>query len=203
MKKFEGKISIILPLMALSLLSFSYGKAHADYPSSEKDSVYLYNALENKESVDEMLANKDIALLLEDDKAFEESLPVSVRTSYTNRRSELLDPAEFEIALKELTIKENSILKDTEKEITRVSRKTELGTVILGNNLGTLEFELVQVKGLQGLFNSLIPKTTDVSVKMDIRDHIDTLKEEQKKVETLLYQKENNFSLLGWLVATI
>ena len=131
-------------------------------------------------------------------------MPLSVRTSYTNRRSELLDPADFAIALNELAEKKTSTLEAAEKEIKRVGRKTtELGSVILGNNLGTLEFQLVQIKGLQALFNSLIPKTTDVSVKLEIRDQIEILKEEQKKIETLLYEKEGNFSLLGWLVATI
>ncbi len=203
MKMFPVAIKI-LPVIALFLLAFPFLSANAaTYPASERDSIYLYYALENQASIDEMLASKDIALLLEEDESLRESLPIWIRSSYFDRKSELLDPADFEIALNELTEKQTFAMKDAEEAINKVSKKTELGTILLGNNLGTLEFQLVQIKGLQALLNSLIPKTTDVTIKMQIRDQIYILKEEQKKIETLLYEKENDFSLFGWLVAAI
>lgn len=204
MKTFEAKMNMILPLLVLSVIFLPSSPADAaGYTVKEKDSVYLYHALENKASLDEMLANKDIALLFEKDESLESSLPVSVRSSFSSRKSELLDPALFEIALNELIQKQNSTTKEAEKAIKRVSGKSELGSVLLGNNLGKLEFELVQIKGLQALLNSLIPKTTNVALKLQIRDQIDVLKNTQKKIEALLYQKEKDFSFLGWLVATI
>lgn len=191
-------------VMVLSLLSFSNAsKTGAEYPIKERDSLYLYYALENQASIEEMLAHKDIAMLLEGDKSLEKSLPFSIRSIYSNKKSEVLDPADFEKALSELTEKQKSAIEQAESALKKVSRKNEFSAVILGNNLGKLEYQLVQIKGLQALLNSMIPKTVDVTTKMQIRDQIETLKDEQKKIEAFINEKADRFSLFGWLVAAI
>ena len=194
MKNSRAVIIAFISGAALSLiLSISPSRAYA-----ENDSIYYYYALENRSSVPEMLARRDTAI--EEETAALQRI-VSQKSFKDNVKS--LTPDEFDITLREVTDKAKAATEKAERAMDRLDNSNELRTVLLGNNIGTLEFELVQIKGLQDLLYSLISKTEDVNVKMEIKEQIAELAKEQKKIESSISQKENHFSLLGWLVATI
>ncbi|MFZ2150132.1 MAG: hypothetical protein WAV15_03155 [Minisyncoccia bacterium] len=178
----------ILLALTLSLLTFSTARAN------EADSLHLYNALENTTSLNEMLNYQAQVTLVEQlaDKSFTAAVGKKEATE-----------KDIELTLKEITAKQNSAIEKSENAISTIKNTSGLRVAVLGNNLGTLEFQLVQIKGLQALLDSLISKTVNAPLKMQMREQIETLKQEQEKIEALLAEKEGKFSFLGWLVATL
>ncbi len=185
MNTFSKKILLAL---AISLLSFTSASAN------EQDSLYLYNALENNVSLQEMLdVQTQVALIAE----------LEDETLVTKIVKKEMTTADVSSALEEITSKQKVATEKAEDIMDSIKNKSGLRATVLGNNLGSLEFQLVQIKGLQALLNSLILKTVDVPLKLQMKDQIEILKQEQEKIEILLAEKEGKFSFLGWLVATL
>jgi hypothetical protein len=186
MNTFSKKILLAL---ALTLLFSTTASAN------EHDSLHLYNALENHSTIDQMLTTH----------AIEEAQLTETETASLIKRTAKKEMTQAEVleALEEITAKQELAIEKAQNAMNSVKNKSGLRATVLGNNLGTLEFQLVQIKGLQALLNSLISKTVDVPLKLQMKDQIETLKQEQEKIEILLDEKEGKFSFLGWLVATL
>jgi hypothetical protein len=78
-----------------------------------------------------------------------------------------------------------------------LENRSGLATFLVGNNLGVLKFQLVQVKDQIYVLNALSQMAQNNTDKIQIDNQIKFLQEEQKKVENVLEQK-NQFSLFGW-----
>ena len=199
MKKTISKEKSILLALALSVLSLGALSAEAASTPPPVNSLYLYNALENKYSFEQLINNdlpeETVAVAPEDIALAAPVLSLEERTRIQEEK--------VRVDLEELTLKQEKAIKDADEAVKRISAAGEWRSTVLGNNLGSLEFHLVQIKGLQAALNSLVGKTVDVPLKLKIGGQIEELKEEQTKIEEVLAERSDKFSFIGWLVATI
>lgn len=177
------KISVI---MVLALLFFSHAFAsevNSSIDSIDKDnSIYKYNALENKISFSSLINV--------------ENLPEKYLKS-----DKLSD--DFIKQLQNITEKQNFSINKTENAINTIQNRNKLKTFLIGNNLGILRFQLVQIKDQTYLLGILTLETENNMNKIQIDNHIKLLKEEQIKVEEFILEQENKFSLFGWFVTIL
>ncbi len=83
-----------------------------------------------------------------------------------------------------------------------LENRSGLATFFVGNNLGVLKFQLVQVNDQIYVLNTLLGESQDDVTKSQINGQIKFLQEEQIKVENSLLQN-NKFSLFGWFANTL
>lgn len=199
MKTFTAQKKKVLLALAFSLFFLGTG-AHAQTPSSvtSADTLYLYNALENKYSIEQLL-NNEVELPTESLDPVALAVPPMLSLEEKTRIQE----EKVRVDLAELTLKQEKALADAEAAVEKITNKGEWRSTVLGNNLGILEFHLVQVKGIQAALNSLSKKTVDVPLKLQIQDQVEVLHDEQSKIESVLAERNDKFSFIGWLVATI
>ncbi len=81
--------------------------------------------------------------------------------------------------------------------------RSDVTTFLIGDDLGVLRFQLVQIKGQTLTLKSLLSKTKDDDNKVQINSLIKVSEEEQNKVGDFLLSQENKFSLFGWFVHII
>jgi hypothetical protein len=186
MKNFEkkNKTVVLVTIIGASLFFFSNA-------SVNDSSLSMYNALENKTSILEMLNNPTVV---------SEELLAQIMAENAKIK---IQERETRATLVQITAKQEIAIQKSQRAMHAINNKNVLRTTVLGNNLGTLEFQLVQIKGLQAMLNPLISKTTDVELKTQIKNQIEYLKKEQEEIEAVLQTLRGRFSLLGWIVATI
>lgn len=186
MKNFErkNKTVVLVTIIGISLFFFSNASAN-------DSSLNRYNALENKTSILEMLNNPTVV----SEELLTQIMAENVKIKIQER--------ETRAVLAQITAKQEIAIQKSQRAMRAINNKNVLRTTVLGNNLGTLEFQLVQIKGLQAMLTPLISKTTDVELKTMIKDQIEYLKEQQEKIEAVVDAHQGRFSLIGWIVATI
>ena len=184
-------IKNILPMAILSLLFFpsAFGNAEAE-PKNENDSLYKYNALESKISFFDLnssdvkssdsLVNEESSVLI-NQKSKEELVEEEVKEEFQN-----------------LTEKINYSMGRIETAVKALENKNRLGTFLIGNNLGILKFQLVQIKDQAYLLETLNKKTEDGDLKIKIDKQVKLLQEEQERVVNFILERESKFSLFGW-----
>ena len=174
-------------IIILTLLFFSNASAaEVTNPINEYDSIYRYNALENKISFAGFPNNNTDNLA--------EKLPAeSVLSVPDNPLKELQD----------VTEKQNSSIEKSENAINAIENRNGFKAFLMGNNLGILKFQMVQMRDQASLLEALSLKSQDNINKIQIDKQIKSLKEEQIKVENFILEKDNKFSLFGWLVASL
>ncbi len=181
------KIKRISLIIVLFLLLFSNKVLALEVTNSinDNDSMYQYNALENKNFFPS-LAVADIAT----DNIVKElpkggGLPDDITTQLQN-----------------IIEKQNFSIIQINNAIDTLKNRNGLKTFLVGNNLGILKFQLVQIKDLISTFNTLNQNTEDNTIKVKINNQIKLLQEEQTKVENFIIEQKDKFSLLGWLVTS-
>jgi len=183
-------ISKITFALIFALMIFSSVSANIEEPSvqsSEDESMYKYNALENKISLVELAKSSDI--VLEEQPETEENVTTTNETKLS-----------FDDELKAITKKQNFSIAEIAKAISALEDRNEVKTFLIGNNLAVLRFQLVQIREQMVLLEKLSTKTDVTLTKIQIYDQIDSLKEEQKKVEEFISDQKNEFSVFGWFV---
>lgn len=187
MKKTTVAIINILSSIFMALMPFFFAQANQQITNSvnEHDSIYQYNALENKISFNNLSKN----------------IPVSSFSNVENLAELKLNKLQNDV-IKEL----DSIIEKQNFSIQEVDnfmnsfKDNSVKTFFIGTDLGKLKFQLVQIQGQTSLLNALALKDQGNLNKVRIDSQIKFSKMEQKKVEDFISEKEKEFSLFGWVV---
>lgn len=184
-KKIE-KIFIITVFTMLTFLNVS--AFELENPVDKNDSIYKYNAIEN-DSISPDLVNNVLI----------ESIEQSPDIESVNKN-------DFTFQLEDLLEKQNSILVLLEDAKNEINNRGEIKSFLIGNNLGKLNFQTVQVNNLIFRYNDLLSEKKDEG-DLDQIDHIlnqtKLLKEKQIELENYILEKDKHFSLFGWLATSI
>jgi len=87
----------------------------------------------------------------------------------------------------------------TTKAIEKINSRSKIKTFLIGSdykNLGALRSEMVKTRNRIDQLNRLIQNATDTA---EIQAQIQTLEQEQIKIESFIKVQEGKFSLFGWL----
>lgn len=91
----------------------------------------------------------------------------------------------------------------TTAAIEKIEKRGKIKTLLIGSdykNLGALRSEMVQTRNRISQLNNLMGKLKNASSTQDMQLQIETLKQEQTKIEDFIKAQEGKFSLFGWLV---
>ncbi len=110
---------------------------------------------------------------------------------------------EDNIKLQNLTERQADSVEKTGKAIQAITSSNKIKSFLIGNNLGVLKFQMVQMEDEAHMLAKLAADTEDTSINIAASNQIAILDKEQKKVEDLLQEQDRKFSLLGWLVPLI
>ena len=87
----------------------------------------------------------------------------------------------------------------TTKAIETIQSRSKIKTFLIGSdykNLGALRSEIVQTRNRIEQLNRAIQNATDTA---EMQTQIQTLEQEQTKIENFIKEQEGKFSLFGWL----
>jgi len=181
----------------LSLLFFpsAFGNAENEPINEEYDSLYKYNALESRVSFFDLANNNANS----SDSLNGDSLANEESSVLINQKSkEELVEEEVKEEFQNLTEKINYSMGRIETAVKALENKNRLGTFLIGNNLGILKFQLVQIKDQVYLLETLNKKTENDDLKIKIDKQVKLLQEEQERVVNFILERESKFSLFGW-----
>lgn len=85
----------------------------------------------------------------------------------------------------------------------KVQTRSKIKTFLLGSdykNLGALRSEVVQTRNRLEQLNRLMENVENEGNKTELQNQIQTLEQEQTKIENFIKAQEDKFSLFGWLV---
>jgi hypothetical protein len=88
----------------------------------------------------------------------------------------------------------------TTKAIEKIQSRNKIKTFLIGSdykNLGALRSEMVQTRNRIDQLKRTIQNATDTT---EIQAQIQTLEQEQTKIESFIKAQEGKFSLFGWLL---
>ena len=98
---------------------------------------------------------------------------------------------------------QNQSASTTIQAMEKVQTRSKIKTFFFGSdykNLGTLRSEMVQTRNRLEQLNRLMEKVQDEGDKTELQNQIQTLEQEQTKIESFIKAEEGKFSLFGWLV---
>jgi len=87
--------------------------------------------------------------------------------------------------------------------IDKINNRSKIKTFLIGTdykNIGQLRSEMVKTRNQIDQLNRLVDKTTSEENKTTLQGQIQTLEQEQQKIEDFLKANESKFSLFGWFV---
>lgn len=119
----------------------------------------------------------------------------------SSRNSEL--PNDFVKKLQNITARQNFSIKQIDDAMNILNKNSRVKTFLVGNKLGTLKFQIVQIKDQVISLQNLTLDLEYAKNKTQIANQIKFLEEEQEKVENFIREKEKSFSLFGWLAGSI
>lgn len=96
---------------------------------------------------------------------------------------------------------QNRSASTTTQAMERVQTRSKVKTFFIGSdykNLGTLRSEMAQTENRLGQLNNLVEKAQSDTDKAELQAQIQTLQQEQQKIETFVKANESKFSLFGW-----
>lgn len=182
-------IKKVLLITTFTMLSFSSVIAfEPDNSINEYDSMYKYSAIENNSISPDLVANVS-------------NTSVKKLPDINN-----VNQNDFILRLESISEKQNSIFKLLEDAKDEINNRGKIKSFLIGNNLGVLNFQMVQVNNLVFRYNDLlleIKDTGDVSQIDYILNEIKLLKEKKLEVKNFILEKDKEFSLFGWLVTSI
>jgi len=86
--------------------------------------------------------------------------------------------------------------------INKIQNRSKIKTFLIGSdykNLGALRSEVVHTRNRLDQLNRLLPTVQNASDTVEIQNQIQTLEQEQTKIENFIKAQEGKFSLFGWL----
>jgi len=90
----------------------------------------------------------------------------------------------------------------TTNAIETIQSRSKMKTFLLGSdykNLGALRSEMVKTRNRLEQLNRLMENVQNEGDKTDLQSQIQTLEQEQTKIENFIKEQEGKFSLFGWL----
>ncbi len=178
MRKGTELLRAILLIAIFTLVPVSLLQAAKINPANEYDSMYLYNALENKIQFRNF----------EPTVSLEESVPDGELES------------SFAHLMGEATLRQNFSMEQVSSAIKNLEDSSKIKSFIMSNDLGVLKFQLVQIKDATSQFTSLGKDFPTSENLIAVAKQIKISEGEQKKVEDLILGEEDKFSLFGWFV---
>ncbi len=98
---------------------------------------------------------------------------------------------------------QNQSASTTIQAVGKVQTRSKIKTFFFGSdykNLGTLRSEMVQTRNRLEQLNRLMENVQNEGDKTELQNQIQTLEQEQIKIESFIKAEEGKFSLFGWLV---
>lgn len=98
---------------------------------------------------------------------------------------------------------QNQSASTTIQAMEKVQTRNKIKTFFLGSdykNLGELRSEAAQTMNRLSQLNNLMEKVENEADKTELQKQIQTLQQEQVKIEAFIKAQEEKFSLFGWLV---
>ena len=98
---------------------------------------------------------------------------------------------------------QNQAEASTTEAITKVENRSKIKTFLLGSdykNLGALRSQMVQTRNNIRQLNNFMTQTKNASSTAELQLQVQTLEQEQTKIEDFIKAQEGKFSLFGWLV---
>jgi hypothetical protein len=176
------KISLAI---IFSLLFFSCAFAsEINNPVDENGSMYKYSAIENTNSFPDLKNNTNIS-----------DSQLSVNTD--------IPQASFNEKLQSTIDDYNFSKSQISKAMNEINSRGGMETFLVGNNLGVLKFQMVQINDQISKLNALGLETDFVAEKDKISQQLKLVTEEKKKVDDYIFFIENKFSIFGWLVNSL
>lgn len=96
---------------------------------------------------------------------------------------------------------QNQSVDTTVTAMEKVQTRSKIKTFFLGSdykNLGTLRSEMVQTENRLEQLNSLMTSVQNQADKTELQNQIQTLEQEELKIENFIKAQEGKFSLFGW-----
>lgn len=119
----------------------------------------------------------------------------------------LLEVAEKEEKIgqqvKVIAQQQNQSVDTTVQAMEKVQTRSKIKTFLLGSdykNLGALRSEMVQTRNRLEQLNKLMENVQNEGDRTELQNQIQTLEQEQVKIESFIKVQEDKFSLFGWLV---
>ena len=150
---------------------------------NQYDNIQKYYALENKSSFPNLPNNTD---------SLKKELPRGNGPS-----------SDITKELQDITLKQDFSIMQIDNAISILKNRNGIKTFFLGNKLGTLKFQLVQIKNQIHLLDALALKSQDSINTIQINNQAASLRKEQAKVESFVLEQDNKFSLFGWFVNSL
>ena len=179
------KTSLVI-IFTLMFLSSAFASEVNNDPLSEYSSMYKYGALENTTSSPDLVNNINIP---EEVLSMNTVLPDKATISANK--------------LEDVTLKQNFTTEQIDKAINTLEKRSGLRIFVIGNDLGVLKFQIVQIRDQILELNTLALDKEGYINKVQLDDQLKSLKEEQIKVRDFILSRENQFSLFGWLIASL
>lgn len=171
---------------------------------------------QNRERGIESVENPEPALYAGEDETDEE-LPGRGREGQTNAEQHrsavanfvqgLLQVAERDGGIGEqvrtVAQEQNQSASTTIKAMEKVQTRSRVKTFFFGTdykNLGTLRSEMVQTRNRLEQLNRIMVNVQNEGDKTELQNQIQTLEQEQARMENFIKEQEGKFSLFGWLV---
>lgn len=98
---------------------------------------------------------------------------------------------------------QNQSASTTIQAMEKVQERNKIKTFFLGTdykNLGALRSEMVQTRNRLEQLNRLAENIKKQTDKTELQNQIQTLEQEQQKIESFVKTNESKFSLFGWFV---
>lgn len=98
---------------------------------------------------------------------------------------------------------QNQAEATTTEAITKIQNRSKIKIFLIGSdykNLGALRSETVQTRNRIKQLTNLLDKVKNASSTAEITSQIQTLEQEQTKIDNFIKAQEGKFSLFGWLV---
>jgi len=98
---------------------------------------------------------------------------------------------------------QNQSADTTIQAMEKVQKRNTVKTFLIGTdykNIGALRSEMVQTRNRLEQLNKLMESVQSEEDKTELQNQIQTLEQEQVKIESFVNDNENKFSLFGWFV---
>ncbi len=175
-------IAKISSAIIFSLIMFSSAFASVENNAvDENGSMYKYNAVENTNSFPNFPSNANIS---DSQLSVNADIP---QVSFNEKLQKIIDEYNFSKS-------------QIDKDMIEINKKGGMATFLVGNNLGVIKFQIVQINDQISSLNALGIETDFVAEKDKIGQQLKLISEEKKKVDDFIFFNENKFSLFGWLV---
>jgi len=102
--------------------------------------------------------------------------------------------------LESITTKQNISIQIIDDATGQLKNRSGLKTFLIGNNVGVLKFQLVQIEDQAYRLNNLSLDASNNTEKENIEIQIEILNNKKIEVSKFINEQEQEFSLFGWLI---